>query len=460
MCGIVGMMATDPSGFFQYDKDEFWNMLVVDSLRGAHSTGAFLVPRDKEVNETDIVKVVGNPYELLGYSNTYSFLTKMHTKGGVVVGHNRYATRGAVNAKNAHPFDEEHITLVHNGTLTNFDELKKKYPDADVDSQLVAQMFAAEGVEETIQQINGAFVFVWFNKDDGTLNFVRNTQRPLSLALYQNRNFLVFASEASTLRWHEDRHNTKFKSMWSLPTLEWHKYHKDDVTPEIIKVKDYWSRPVKSYGGYPRNNWEDDDMYAAAPARVQHIQTRGKLNDRIKLAVGERVSFEVSDYKQNSDGGSFTVYGFNNKYPDVIFSAYYKGDTDLLYGDTVMEGDVSYISWINPDATVKPYITNETWHVYVFGKLKEVDKEEEKDEVVEGWLSFRNNEKMQTHRYRQLLQQQEHTCTWCRDPIYEANVNQQQLYTYENGQTGIEETGILCPHCSDVLSTSATTGRC
>lgn len=184
MCGHVGA-----AGQLTVKHERvFKTMLILDSLRGDHSTGVAVVSRQGDVK---VAKQVGDPFRLF---DTKSFDRALQGFNCVMIGHNRYATQGKVNSANAHPFEFSKIVGAHNGTLTN----KHVLDDArmyDVDSENLYHHMNKNGVEDTIHKLDGAWALVWFNKEDGTLNFIRNDKRPLFFATVKQDNLLFWASE-------------------------------------------------------------------------------------------------------------------------------------------------------------------------------------------------------------------------------------------------------------------------
>lgn len=192
MCGLVGMIAKTKTGFSYKDKQLFTQMLYADALRGEDSTGVY------GVNKYGNLKMIKAAQKAATFieSKTYqefesSILTDLH----IVVGHNRAATKGAKNDNNAHPFIEDHVCLVHNGTLYSH----KHLGDKDVDSHAICESMAKRGMEETIPDLNGAFALIWYDALQKKLFITRNKERPLWLL--DTDSAIYIASEPGMLQW-------------------------------------------------------------------------------------------------------------------------------------------------------------------------------------------------------------------------------------------------------------------
>ncbi|MGL5580207.1 MAG: class II glutamine amidotransferase, partial [Cetobacterium sp.] len=159
------------------DVGIFEQFLQCDTYRGEHSTGvaSLFKPYGKEANFR-VAKAAVDGFDFVK-TELWEAVTRMRTQsavGGtsayavfpkVMFGHNRWATMGAVNAVNAHPFEVEHIILAHNGTLaTGWRSNLEDGHKFEVDSHCVAHNVAKIGIAETLQRIRGAFTLIWFNK--------------------------------------------------------------------------------------------------------------------------------------------------------------------------------------------------------------------------------------------------------------------------------------------------------
>ena len=188
MCGLITLISKRQWGFNRKDTEVFEELLIVDQLRGQDATGAFSVMRNKQVAG---VKGAFTPWHLFKMPEYEAFRQKVNAQGRIMVGHNRKATQGAAtNPANAHPFVEDNIILVHNGSLWN----RQGLPERDVDSHAVAAAFAKGDYAEVISDIKGAYCFIWWDMKDNKLRIVRNKERPLFKL--ENKDIICFASEA------------------------------------------------------------------------------------------------------------------------------------------------------------------------------------------------------------------------------------------------------------------------
>lgn len=178
MCGIVGVISRRNNGLYGNDLDLFEQALVIDTLRGKDSTGAFTGLRNKQAKA---IKHGSVPHEMFKTKQWNEFRGDAVSSGKFVIGHNRAATRGEVSTDNAHPFVEENIILVHNGTLWGNNEKELTDKAVAVDSNSIAHALVVEKPEVVIPKIKGAFALIWFNTETQKLHMIRNEERPLWL---------------------------------------------------------------------------------------------------------------------------------------------------------------------------------------------------------------------------------------------------------------------------------------
>lgn len=196
MCGIVGVASNNKVSFATLEL--FKSLLLHDVVRGHHATGVASINTSK--NEVGVTKEAIPSYEFL---DKYELVDDCN----IYIGHNRWATRGdKTRDDHAHPFTHGTITGVHNGSLRD-QSLLDNHTDFEVDSDNLFNHLARRGIEDTAKNLDGAFAIVYYDESDRTLNFIRNSERPLYIAKLTNGS-ICWASESLMLEWLVDRSKT------------------------------------------------------------------------------------------------------------------------------------------------------------------------------------------------------------------------------------------------------------
>lgn len=215
MCGIVGVVngksfRNVSSKITGYMRDA----MIVDSLRGADSTGMFQRSKNNK-NRVWWHKKAVNGLAFSSDPVTVGLLRDADDSAFTIV-HNRAATRGEVSDENAHPFeaygeDGSWLMGVHNGTITGWEAA----PDAKnykVDSAWALAQIAEHGVE-AFKKIQGAYTFVWYGDREGeTINMIRNYARPMYVAYVKDQERLLFASEYMMMVWLAQRNELSLET--------------------------------------------------------------------------------------------------------------------------------------------------------------------------------------------------------------------------------------------------------
>lgn len=126
--------------------------------------------------------------------------------GHLGIGHTRWATHGVPSERNAHPHQSGGISLVHNGIIENYAEIREQLQaqgvqlTSDTDSELVAHLIAIkiqetkdlyQAVEGILDQLKGAFsiLAIWDQQPDLMVAFKDGP--PLVIGLGEGQNFVA-----------------------------------------------------------------------------------------------------------------------------------------------------------------------------------------------------------------------------------------------------------------------------
>lgn len=202
------------AGKIQFKEEKaFKTLLMLDTIRGVDSTGIAYVDDDGGVS---VVKAPIPAPEFIrsGYYERFNRANKR-----VIIGHNRAATKGKVNYKNAHPFEFEHIVGAHNGTLREYSALKS---DHEVDSEKLFYALDKHGPEEVIPQISGAWALTWFDSRNHTINFLHNGERDFHYTFSEDEATIFWASEDWMLEVALSREGIKHKTIQSIKHDIWY----------------------------------------------------------------------------------------------------------------------------------------------------------------------------------------------------------------------------------------------
>jgi hypothetical protein len=234
-------------GIISQDVKVLQQLMYVDSLRGHHSTGLFWL--DMNGKSDHYKKALDGPDFL-----QLAIVDKVFASGTtnmLMMGHNRWATRGGISSETAHPFQCGNITLCHNGTL----DTQVGLPDHtkfSVDSENIAHAFDKLGAEAVIPILEGAFALTWWDEGLSTFNMVKNEDRPLCIATSNKRNVTYYASERKMLDAILDRNGIKDVTYHELPVGSWVSVHMDRLKmgkPVIKKMETYVKPAHTSYYG-------------------------------------------------------------------------------------------------------------------------------------------------------------------------------------------------------------------
>lgn len=192
MCGIVGFVGVNNNS-----NDVLINGLKSLEYRGYDSAGLAL----RSDNHVAIYKTRGK------VANLEEIIKNKRVKSSTLgIAHTRWATHGMPNRGNAHPHHSGMVTLVHNGIIENYVELKallkkKGYTfDSETDTEIAAAYLdlmyrqykdKIEALIAANKAFRGSFAFGVIFEDDLDTLYAMRRNSPLIVALGNHENYIA-----------------------------------------------------------------------------------------------------------------------------------------------------------------------------------------------------------------------------------------------------------------------------
>lgn len=196
MCGIIGYTGNKDS------KDAIISGLKNLEYRGYDSSGIALF----ENNNINVYKSQGK------IKNLEDKLNNLDINSNCGIGHTRWATHGIPNETNAHPHTHGDVTLVHNGIIENYNEIKEILVENNIEfySQTDTEVACAyinyvysknmnklESIVEACKIFRGSYAFGILFKDEPETIYAARLDSPLIIGVGNDENFI--ASDISAI---------------------------------------------------------------------------------------------------------------------------------------------------------------------------------------------------------------------------------------------------------------------
>lgn len=188
MCGIVGYIGSKPA------CDILINGLSTLEYRGYDSAGVSIFSN----GVLHTIKAKGR------LKNLEEKLLQNTPDGTCGIAHTRWATHGEPSDTNAHPHTAEKVSLVHNGIIENYHELKKTLvakgysfsseTDTEIAAKLIDSLYDGDplqAISQALKIIEGAYAFAIVFADRPKYLYAARKDNPLIVALGTNENFIA-----------------------------------------------------------------------------------------------------------------------------------------------------------------------------------------------------------------------------------------------------------------------------
>ncbi|HAZ91729.1 MAG TPA: glutamine--fructose-6-phosphate transaminase (isomerizing) [Eubacterium sp.] len=247
MCGIVG-----------YVGDRDCTEVLLDALskleyRGYDSAGIAVF----EKGNISVCKTKGKLSELADKLKRGKKIT-----GHVGIGHTRWATHGEPSDINSHPHGNKRVTIVHNGIIENYKEIKEFLMgqgygfESQTDTETLAKLLdyyydgdPIETISKVLGEIRGSYALGIMFKDFPDRIFAVRKNSPLIVGTAKNEQFIA-SDVPAILKYTRDYYllGTDEIAVLTSDNVEFFDIHKEPITKEI-QVAD-WDMDAAEKGGY------------------------------------------------------------------------------------------------------------------------------------------------------------------------------------------------------------------
>lgn len=197
MCGIIGYIG---------NKEK--KKIILDGLkeleyRGYDSAGISILSNDKLFTFKTTGKLINLETKCKDFTSS---------RFGIAIGHTRWATHGKATEINAHPHSSEETSIVHNGIIENYLEIKNELEKkgyvflSQTDTEVVVYLFEENlkltqnpfnAFQKTIDRLNGSYAILLITKKAPDKIFYAKNGSPLLIGT--NGDEIFFASSSTPL---------------------------------------------------------------------------------------------------------------------------------------------------------------------------------------------------------------------------------------------------------------------
>ncbi|MEN9748885.1 MAG: hypothetical protein RLZZ603_1577, partial [Actinomycetota bacterium] len=245
------------------------------------------------------------------------------------IGHTRWATHGAPTDGNAHPHlggPTQKLSLIHNGIIENFAELKAELlaegtkfaseTDSEVAAHLIAREYASVGDLPTafanvVNRLHGAFTLLVVHVDQPDVVMAARRNAPLVIGLGDGENFL--GSDVAAFVEHTKRAISVGQDQIVIlraNSVEVRGFDGTPVTPEEFTVD--WDASAASKGGWP--SFMDKEIHDQPQAVGDTLMGRIDAEGVVQLSEVESLGV---DWVNNIDRLVFVACGTASYAGDV-----------------------------------------------------------------------------------------------------------------------------------------------
>jgi glucosamine--fructose-6-phosphate aminotransferase (isomerizing) len=296
MCGIVG-----------YVGAKNCTEVLLDGLskleyRGYDSAGISVI----EDNNIKTIKAQGKLQNLAD-----KLINDGFPKGTCGIGHTRWATHGEPSNINAHPHGNATLSIVHNGIIENYMDIKtflikKGYEfESQTDTETVAKLLdyyyhgePLDAITQVLGEVRGSFALGIIFKDFPDTIYAVRKESPLIVGVGNNESFIA-SDVPAILKYTKNYYLLESDEIAVLKedSVKFFDLHKCEITKEL-KVAD-WDMEAAEKCGY--------EHFMLKEIHEQPTALKNTLNPRIKYGLPNLEEAGLTEETLNSFNNIFIV---------------------------------------------------------------------------------------------------------------------------------------------------------
>lgn len=335
MCGIVG---------YTGNKNAISKIMTgLKSLeyRGYDSSGIAYI-KDNRINIIKKAGPIKNLEENLNYNDETT----------IGISHTRWATHGKANDINAHPHKQGKITLVHNGIIENYNELKKELEgkgytflsstDTEVGAALIDDLYKeSNDMIEVLSRlkyvIKGSYALNIINEDYPNTIFGIRKDSPLIIGVGDNENIL--ASDIPAILHVTNKYvvlNNHDMVIVTTDNIKYYNENKEEITKEIKEFTE--EKEVISKNGYDHFMLKEINEESEVVKKILSVYTEnGKLKDMFNINKYKNIDIVAcGSAKFSGELGKYYIEKYKGIRVNVYFASEYRYQTCLLDKETLV----------------------------------------------------------------------------------------------------------------------------
>eukprot|EP00388_Colpodella_angusta_P013114 GDKJ01032989.1.p1 GENE.GDKJ01032989.1~~GDKJ01032989.1.p1 ORF type:complete len:723 (+),score=172.20 GDKJ01032989.1:32-2200(+) len=295
-CGIVG-----------YIGDNNAQPILMDGIkilqnRGYDSAGMGTIDSEGRIHITKYASkgTTSDSIDILAAESP-----KNHSEHRIGIAHTRWATHGGKVDKNAHPHMDSKNTLmlVHNGTIVNYQQLKKMLIDkgftfkSETDTEVIANLISSlidegfqfeKAVEEATNMLQGTWGLVVLHKNFPDRLVVSRNGSPILIG--SNGSEVFIASEQAALAQHTSHFITLRDGETAVVTRDGIKDLISSRNKQKVHVEDVRTSPA------PFQHWTQREIHEQPQSLARALNYGGRLHpsgNKVKLGGLDAIADEL-----------------------------------------------------------------------------------------------------------------------------------------------------------------------